>query len=154
MASTHRHYRGAMSATPPPPDAVSQLLAATTTVGEHYYAAAGGLGLTVQEARLLFVLASNPSTMLGLTAALRVPKSTMTGLITRMESAGLVERSRDPSDGRAMVATPTDRGRDVSARFARDLAERVGGVLAALDETERTELAGILSELLVAVEPR
>ncbi|MEJ1231133.1 MAG: MarR family transcriptional regulator [Galbitalea sp.] len=48
--------------------------------------------------------------MLGLTSALNVPKSTMSGLITRMESAGLVSREQDPRDRRHLLAKPTPEG--------------------------------------------
>lgn len=133
-------------------DSVAQLIRATTTVGQHYYAAAAEVGLTVQEARLLFVLASNPRNMLGLTSAMRVPKSTMTGLISRMESGGLVVRERDPNDGRALVATPTALGRDVASEFASQLARRVSSVLSGLGPRDQHELAGLLSELLLSLE--
>jgi DNA-binding MarR family transcriptional regulator len=129
-----------------------ELLRATTTVGEHYYAAAAGVGLTVQEARLLFILGLEPTNMLGLTSALRVPKSTMTGLVARLEAAGLITRERDAADHRHLVSTPTREGRDAAARFARDLAKSVDGVLSPLDHAGQRELAGILSELLAGIE--
>jgi MarR family transcriptional regulator, lower aerobic nicotinate degradation pathway regulator len=132
--------------------ATAEVIRATTAVGEHYYAAASAVGLSVQEARLLYILSLNPSNMLGLTSALSVPKSTMSGLITRMESAGLVVRSPDPRDRRNLLATPTPLGTDVATAFARDLAARVSAVLSVLDSEERVELGGILSEVLLAIE--
>jgi DNA-binding MarR family transcriptional regulator len=136
-----------------PSPATREVIRATTAVGEHYYAAAGAVGLSVQEARLLYILSLNPSNMLGLTSALNVPKSTMSGLITRMESAGLVERSPDPRDRRNLLATPTRQGTAAANAFARDLAARVSDVLSVLDSGERVELADILGEVLVAIEP-
>lgn len=124
-----------------------------TTVGEHYYASAESLGLSVQEARLLFILALRPSNMLGLTSALQVPKSTMTGLMSRMESAGLVVRAPDVDDRRHLVATPTKLGRRVAESFARDMADRVGDVIDALDRAEADELRDLLTEVLAAAEP-
>jgi DNA-binding MarR family transcriptional regulator len=133
--------------------ATAEVIRATTAVGEHYYASASAVGLSVQEARLLYILSLNPSNMLGLTSALNVPKSTMGGLVTRMESAGLVVRSPDPRDRRNLLATPTSRGTAVANAFASDLAARVSTVLSVLDVEERVELADILSEILVAIEP-
>lgn len=135
-------------------DLVDELVRATTTVGEHYYAAAARQGLTVQEARLLFILSTQPTNMLGLSGALDVAKSTLTGLIARMESAGLIERERGPADRRNLVATPTARGRAAAADFARDLASRVEGVLgsARLSDSARAELAKILSTMLESAE--
>jgi DNA-binding MarR family transcriptional regulator len=135
------------------PSLSADLLRATTAVGEHYYASANSVGLSVQEARLLFILSLAPSNMLGLTAALNVPKSTMSGLIGRMESAGLVVRTQDPSDRRQLLAFPTPQGTAAANAFAKDLASRVAGVLSALDAAEQGDLAAILSEILVALEP-
>jgi DNA-binding MarR family transcriptional regulator len=131
----------------------TELIRTTTAVGEHYYAAASAVGLSVQEARLLYILSLNPSNMLGLTSALNVPKSTMSGLVARMESAGLVVRSHATHDRRNLIATPTQKGTAVAIGFARDLAERVSGVLSDLDADERIELADILSEVLAGIEP-
>jgi DNA-binding MarR family transcriptional regulator len=133
--------------------ATAEVIRASTAVGEHYYAAASAVGLSVQEARLLYILSLNPSNMLGLTSALSVPKSTMSGLIGRMESSGFVVRSPDPRDRRNLLATPTPRGTAVAATFAVDLAARVSAVLSVLDAEERVELADILSGVLVAIEP-
>ena len=94
--------------------ATAEVLRATTAVGEQYYLAASAVGLTVQEARLLYILGVNPSNMLGLTAALKVPKSTMTGLVARLEDAGLVVREQDPRDRRHLLTTPTPAGRALS----------------------------------------
>jgi len=131
----------------------AELIRTTTAVGEHYYAAASAVGLSVQEARLLYILSLNPSNMLGLTSALNVPKSTMSGLVARMESAGLVVRSHATHDRRNLLATPTEKGTAMAIAFARDLAKRVSGVLSGLDADERIELANILSEVLAGIEP-
>jgi MarR family transcriptional regulator, lower aerobic nicotinate degradation pathway regulator len=134
------------------PSLSADLLRATTAVGEHYYASANSVGLSVQEARLLFILSLAPSNMLGLTAALNVPKSTMSGLVGRMESAGLVVRQQDPSDRRHLLAFPTPQGTAAANAFATDLASRVSGVLSELDAGEQRDLAAILSEILVGLE--
>jgi len=130
----------------------AEVVRATTAVGEHYYASASVVQLSVQEARLLYILSLNPSNMLGLTSALKVPKSTMSGLVARLESARLVVREQDPNDRRQLLATPTSKGTAVAIAFARDLADRVSGVLSALDAAEQLELADILSDVLAGIE--
>ena len=132
--------------------ATAEVLRATTAVGEQYYQAASALGLTVQEARLLYILGLQPSNMLGLTAALKIPKSTMTGLMARLEAAGLVVREQDPRDRRHLVTTATPKGTAAARTFAADLAGRVEGILSTLDADERAELADILSEVLAGLE--
>ncbi|HEY3237811.1 MAG TPA: MarR family transcriptional regulator [Polyangiaceae bacterium] len=47
---------------------------------------------------------------------LQVSPSTLTGLLGRMETAGLLERSRDPNDGRAVRLRLTRRGRSLEQR--------------------------------------
>ncbi len=64
-------------------------------------------GLTRQQARLLFVLHARPSNMLGLGAHLHLSKSTMTGVVARMEAAGWVHRTVDSRDRRNALVTPT-----------------------------------------------
>jgi len=59
-----------------------------------------------------------------LAAAARLSKQSLTGLVAACEQAGLVERERDPTDGRAFVVRLTARGR----RF-QSVAERVLGDL-------------------------
>jgi DNA-binding MarR family transcriptional regulator len=46
-----------------------------------------------------------------LAATARLSKQAMTGLVKRCEADGLVERRRDPVDGRAFNARLTERGR-------------------------------------------
>ena len=47
-----------------------------------------------------------------------VTQPSMTALVTRLERDGLATRGADPSDGRAVVVTLTDAGRDVLTRAA------------------------------------
>jgi DNA-binding MarR family transcriptional regulator len=107
----------------------------------------------VQEARILYILSLRPDNMLGLTSALNVPKSTMSGLVARLESAGLVAREPDPRDRRHLIATPTPKGEAAALAFSRDLADRVSDVLSVLGADERAELADILNEILASIEP-
>lgn len=46
-----------------------------------------------------------------LSARLMVSKGNVTGLIDRMQDAGLIERRRDPTDGRAQIVSLTAKGR-------------------------------------------
>ena len=133
---------------------VDELIRATTTIGEHYYASADRQQLGVQEARLLFILTTQPSNMLGLASTLNLPKSTITGIMARMEAAGFVVRERGSHDRRNLVATPTPQGRRAAAEFAKDLAGRVEGVIdqTGINDRVRAELAGILSTMLANVE--
>ncbi len=132
---------------------VTQLVRVAGDLLDRYDASAASVGLSAQAARLLFILGTQPVNMLGLTQALQVPKSTMTGLIARMERQGLVVRDRDADDRRHLVANPTELGTDVSHRFERDLAGRVTATLAGLDDAERREVAELVTAMLRRIEP-
>lgn len=139
-----------MPAAPDPSDdLVAQLVRVSAEILGHYEASAARVGLSAQEAQLLFILGTNPVSMLGLTQSLRAPKSTMTSVMTRMERQGLVARRRSGADGRQVLSRATEEGVAASHRFERDLAGRVTPMLAALDDAERAELAELLTELLV-----
>ena len=51
-----------------------------------------------------------PLRVTDLSAAERISQPGMTGLVTRMETAGLVTRRPDPTDGRATLVFVTDAG--------------------------------------------
>jgi DNA-binding MarR family transcriptional regulator len=128
------------------------LIRAATAVGDVYDEVAGALGLTAQQARLLFVLARRPTNMLGLGHVLGLGKSTMTGVVARMEAAGLVERSPDPGDRRHLVVAPTDRGAELAERFEAELRARVVALLDGLGPREQTTLGALLSRVVVRAE--
>ena len=56
--------------------------------------------------------------MAALADALAHSRSRVTHTVTRMEKAGLVQRSSSPEDGRGIVATLSDKGRDLLERAA------------------------------------
>jgi DNA-binding MarR family transcriptional regulator len=56
--------------------------------------------------------------MAALADALAHSRSRVTHTVTRMEKAGLVQRSSSPEDGRGILATLTDKGHDLLARAA------------------------------------
>ncbi|MBQ1543844.1 MarR family transcriptional regulator [Caulobacter sp. CCUG 60055] len=74
-------------------------------------------GLTAAQSGVLFVLAGSDGALIGEAAeAVDIAPSAMTGLVDRMERAGLVERRPDAADGRAQRLWLTDRGREALAR--------------------------------------
>ncbi len=90
--------------------------------------------------------------MLGLGAELRLGKSTMTGVVARMEAAGWVRRTPDPRDRRNALLTPTDAGAELATRFETELRDRVLELLAPLDEDDRGVLGALLSRVLQRAE--
>jgi MarR family transcriptional regulator, organic hydroperoxide resistance regulator len=70
---------------------------------------------------------------------------TLTPLLKRLESAGLIRRTRDPGDERQVKILLTDQGRALKAK-AEEVPGNVGCVLG-LSYEEARELSGLISKL-------
>lgn len=84
------------------------------SIGRLLQSHAVGCGLTMIEGKALATLLEhNGSARLSVIADhVRIPLSTMTGVATRLEKSGLVERERAADDKRAFVLNITPAGRD------------------------------------------
>ena len=75
------------------------------------FAAAGFPEVRASYGSVLVPLFERDELRLGeLAAAARLSKQAMTGLVARCEQDGLVDRRRDPADGRAFIVRLTRRG--------------------------------------------
>jgi DNA-binding MarR family transcriptional regulator len=85
-----------------------------------------------------------PATSAELARAERMTPQSMGSTLGSLEARGLVERSRDPHDGRRILLAATAEGLDhvASKRSAR--AAQLAGALATFDDTERGQLAAVL----------
>jgi DNA-binding MarR family transcriptional regulator len=85
---------------------------------------------------------SGPMRITDLVARERISQPGMTGLVGRLEAAGLVERGPDESDGRATLVTLTDAGREFLRTFHSERAAAVAEHLRELPaEQQRALLA-------------
>ena len=141
-----------------PLEAGPALIRVSTAVSELYDDSSAKVGLTTQQARLLFVVARRPTNMLGLSSAMRLTKSTMTGVIDRLENAGLISRIPDPHDRRQLIVTPTALGSAKALEFEEDLKYNVKRLLSGLDSEQSEQFAHLLSLVLAhsesSVSPR
>ncbi|XIE78404.1 MarR family winged helix-turn-helix transcriptional regulator [Streptomyces sp. SBR177] len=118
-----------------------------TRYHEEYEEAAAAHALTGAQARVLGLLALEPTPMRKIAEQLKCEPSNVTGIIDRLESRGLVERRPDPADRRVKVAAPTEQGRE-TARRLRDALRFAREPLGELTETERTLLRDLLKRML------
>jgi DNA-binding MarR family transcriptional regulator len=86
--------------------------------------------------------------MAALADALAHSRSRVTHTVTRMENAGLVQRSSSPEDGRGIVCTITDKGHDLLVRAA---PTHVAGVRAYLVDLATDEDFAALGRVFDAV---
>lgn len=77
----------------------------------------------------------------------------MTGRLDKLERAGLLRRSPDPHDRRALQVTLTDKGLElIDEAVGAGLAVQTEALTAALDEEQAGRLADLLRELLTGTE--
>jgi DNA-binding MarR family transcriptional regulator len=86
--------------------------------------------------------------MAALADALAHSRSRVTHTVTRMEHAGLVQRSTSPEDGRGIVCAITDKGHDLLVRAA---PTHVAGVRAHLVDLSTNEDFAALGRVFDAV---
>lgn len=110
-------------------------------------------GCKPSEVRVLFcikknVTPKNPEMKVSeISKRLQVTSPTITQLIKSLESDGLVERSVDPSDRRAVGIKLTKKGESVTRKAADAFAARLNGLIEYLGEEESDKLSELLNKV-------
>ncbi|MCP5270710.1 MAG: winged helix-turn-helix transcriptional regulator [Burkholderiaceae bacterium] len=105
-------------------------------------------GLRPVEFTLLMLLQANArASATQIRHALRMPAPHVTTLVDRLVERGLVQRGRDPHDGRAVRITLTAEGTALAGRLQAVAAHMEDEVQAALTPAERTMLRRLLKKL-------
>ena len=107
------------------------------------------LGLTPTQERMLRLVSrgETPWRMGELANRMGIVPRSATGLVDGLEAAGLVVRSADPDNRRAVLVHLTDHGRLVQAGMAQARADAGEHLFAALNDRERTVLADLLDKV-------
>ena len=104
--------------------------------------------LSPHHARALHVVTDRAGVRLSdLAEALHIAPRSATEVADALQARGLVERTPDPTDRRAVVLTATDEGRRVQAEIAAARAADNRDLFARLDADDRATLARILRTL-------
>lgn len=141
------------TSTPPAPDNVGFLLAkASQRFNEllvERFAARGYDDVRASHGSVLVPLFERDGLRLGeLAAAARLSKQAITGLVKRCEADGLVERERDPVDGRAFNVRLTRRGRAFKTVAEQALAELDAELVRSLGTRQRDALTRALKGVI------
>lgn len=119
------------------------LYAAQRAVTAAYRPLLEELGLTYPQYLVLLVLwERGETTVKELAGALRLDYGTVSPLLKRLESAGVVRRERAVGDERSVLVACTGRGEEL-----RERAARVPGALLAATELDGVEVARLREEL-------
>jgi DNA-binding MarR family transcriptional regulator len=106
---------------------------------------------------VLWLGAEGPLTIGEIAGRLGITEKTITGVVDRLESDGLVRRVRDEQDRRVVRAELTRKGTTAHQRFESHIIQKFNSFLALLEPDERQTLIRILQKLrerLNAVELR
>ncbi len=76
-----------------------------------------------------------------------VTEKTITGVVDRMEGAGLLRRVRDEKDRRIVRTELTEAGKKAFAGMREQMRSRLGQLLQLLDRDDRRSLLGLLEKL-------
>jgi DNA-binding MarR family transcriptional regulator len=129
-------------------DVGSQFFALAHSLKRRINAGYRSAGMSMARLQVLHALAESGPTRIGeLSEHLDVAARTMTSTVEGLARDGLVERTPDPTDGRAVLVAVTPRG---EASFAEAIGirnEMFDEVFARLDPGERDQLAALLRRL-------
>lgn len=107
-------------------------------------------GLSITQLRLLGILRDREPTINELTVHLGLDKSSVSGLVIRAERRGLVGRTPDDHDGRAIRVHLEPSGRAIidaaSAQFDGDMTQ----IFSTLSEVERAQWLALTTRLIAA----
>ena len=110
------------------------------------------VGLTREEFKVLIELHAGPRTHGALCRELEVSTGAMTNRLDKLERAGLVGRSRDPSDRRGVLLTLADAGRERLDAYIDRGAHRERELLEGVSATDKRRLNTLLGKLLDSLE--
>ena len=110
--------------------------------------------LSPVQMQALSQLVDHPMRVGQLAERLGLADSTVTRLVDRFETLGLVVRASQPSDRRSVTVQLTLRGRRTAEMLARGRRSYLAGVLEPLEPAERAELVRLFGKVVAVQEER
>ena len=111
------------------------------------------LGVTGPQRLVLKIVKQFPGLTAGDVAhVVRLHPSTVTGILQRLETKGLVSRERDPADQRRVRLRVTPQAAPLTRRSERTVEAAVARALSGATASQARATRGLLSEIAVALE--
>jgi DNA-binding MarR family transcriptional regulator len=104
--------------------------------------------LSLTQLRVLGILRDRQPTMADLASYLGLERSTVSGLIDRAVQRGLVQKDADPTDGRSVRVSLTERARRLESRMIAEIGELMAPLIDRLNTSERKRLTDLLAKVL------
>ncbi|MGQ3383004.1 MarR family winged helix-turn-helix transcriptional regulator [Glutamicibacter sp. TV12E] len=125
------------------------LAVASRTVISAYKPVLDPLGLTHPQYLVMLALwDSGPMSARELSEQLHLDPGTLSPLVKRLEAAGLVDKSKNPHDERAVILQPTDKGAELRKEALKVPLEMMSRL--ELSEKDVVELRDLLDRLIAA----
>lgn len=100
-----------------------------------------------QAAALIFLDRFGPQTQIELGDRMELSKAAIAALLSRMEAAGLVDRTRDLTDARARIVTITPKAQDALQRIEHLTADLGRRLREGLSSEQRRQVATALNQM-------
>ncbi len=114
---------------------------------------AGSHGLTGPQMLCLREITTHTSLTTGaLARAVALSPATLTGILDRLESRGLVSRERRPEDKRRVLVSLTPLGKQIALELPSPLQDRFGSRMTELSTDEQTAIRIALSSIVRMME--
>jgi DNA-binding MarR family transcriptional regulator len=104
--------------------------------------------LSLTQIRVLAILRDRRVKMSELAGYLGLDKSTITGLVDRAEKRGLLQRTPNPVDGRAVDVLLTAEGMELAERGATQIARSLSPMTSTLTRADAHRLTALLERML------
>ena len=104
--------------------------------------------ISLVQVRLLGILRDREPGMMEVAAFLNLDKSSVTGLVDRAERRGLVRRTSTADDRRAVRVALTERGRELTQTFVKQVQRELNALVEGLSETDRKRLSVLASRIV------
>jgi len=112
-------------------------------------------GIAQQDIHALVALSTEPEcTAKHLGVLIQVPKSTLTGILDRLERRKCLRRETDPDNRRSAILRMTERGRQLVAAHDRGHERAVHHAASTLTETELSQFVRLLAKVVAGVAGR
>jgi DNA-binding MarR family transcriptional regulator len=110
--------------------------------------------ISLTQLRVLAILRDRRVKMSELADYLGLDKSTISGLVDRAEKRGLLRRTPNPVDGRAVDVFLSKQGMELADRGATEIAESLSPMTGTLSRADTHRLTTLLMQMLAASTPR
>ncbi|WP_261557809.1 MarR family winged helix-turn-helix transcriptional regulator [Frankia tisae] len=106
-------------------------------------------GVSVPQAQLMCVLKDQPRGMGEVSGMLRLDKSSVTGLVERVERRGYLRRAMSATDRRAITVSLTPDGKRITDAFYDEISQRLTDLVTRVPAADRDHLTRVATAIVV-----